>query len=107
MSKDSPGLLVSPISWSGHWVWALPICAVLWFRRRSGLAMLWPVVTVFGFPWLAPNHDDREYHLHGFDLILGNAYAVLAAITILHAAYVQSDNRSSSSSTRSALPACR
>ncbi|TCC03938.1 glycosyltransferase 87 family protein [Kribbella soli] len=99
------GLLVSPISWSGHWVWALPICAVLWFRRRSALAMVWTVVTVFGFPWLAPNHDDREYHLHGFGLVLGNAYAVLAAITILHAAYVQSDSRSSSSSTRSVRPA--
>lgn len=86
-------------------MWALPICVVLWFRRRSALAMLWTVVTVFGFPWLAPNHDDREYHLHGVDLILGNAYAVLAAITILHAAYVQSDSWSSSSSTRSVRPA--
>ncbi|TDO66574.1 hypothetical protein EV651_104141 [Kribbella sp. VKM Ac-2571] len=66
--------------------------------------MLWAVVTVFGFPWLAPNHDDREYHLHGFGLLLGKAYAVLAATTILHAAYVQSDSRSSSSSTRSVRP---
>ena len=32
------GLVVSPVSWSHHWVWALPtvvVCGVLAYRRRQ------------------------------------------------------------------------
>ncbi|WP_042939259.1 glycosyltransferase 87 family protein [Rhodococcus sp. AW25M09] len=36
------GLLVSPVSWSHHWVWAVPftvVLAVLGYRRRSALLL--------------------------------------------------------------------
>ena len=35
------GLVVSPVSWSHHWVWALPtvlVCAVVAYRRRNAAA---------------------------------------------------------------------
>lgn len=38
------GLLTSPISWSHHWVWALPIAIVLWFRARAWLI---PLAVIF------------------------------------------------------------
>ncbi|WUC08076.1 mannosyltransferase [Nocardia sp. NBC_00565] len=52
------GLLVSPISWSHHWVWLLP--TVLWLvhgplRRAPGariLAGYWLVTTLIGVPWV-------------------------------------------------------
>ena len=59
------GLIVSPVSWSHHWVWALPaviVAAVLAVRRRSpalagvaaaGLAlMVWPTIN------LLPEHRE-------------------------------------------------
>jgi alpha-1,2-mannosyltransferase len=71
-------LLVSPVSWSHHWVWAVPIGLVLWERRRWAAAawigvfvarpMLWP-------PW----GDGREYAWSPLDHLVGNAY-VLAAV---------------------------
>lgn len=52
------GLLVSPISWSHHWVWLLPV--VLWLlygplREVAGariLAGYWLVTTLIGLPWV-------------------------------------------------------
>ncbi|GAA1713824.1 glycosyltransferase 87 family protein [Kribbella yunnanensis] len=83
------GLLISPISWSAHWVWALPACALLWSRAttvsRVGLAALTTVTFGIGLPWLAPYLDDRELHHHGFELYLGNSYAICAAVLLIAA----------------------
>ncbi|KUI38595.1 mannosyltransferase [Mycobacterium sp. GA-2829] len=52
------GLLLSPISWTHHWVWTLPLIIWLWYgplRHRLGARMLrwgWLVLTVVGVPWL-------------------------------------------------------
>lgn len=87
------GLLVSPISWTGHWVWALPICVLLWSRLLPGarvelsarakpaiavLAAAWTVTTTLGLPWFAPYFGDREYTHQGLDLFLGNSYPIVA-----------------------------
>ncbi|MBH0775924.1 mannosyltransferase [Nocardia bovistercoris] len=52
------GLMVSPISWSHHWVWLLP--TVLWLRYgplrtapfARAFAGYWLVTTLVGVPWL-------------------------------------------------------
>ncbi len=59
------GLVVSPVSWSHHWVWALPtvlVCAVVAYRRRHALLgavtaagvalMVWTPIT------LMPEHHE-------------------------------------------------
>lgn len=61
------GLVVSPVSWSHHWVWALPavlVTAVLAYRRRAvalaavsavGIAlMVWPPI------YLLPEHHEAD-----------------------------------------------
>ena len=40
------GLLVSPISWDHHWVWALPIAVLLLLGRDTGGRRLWAAVGV-------------------------------------------------------------
>ncbi|WP_083864023.1 mannosyltransferase [Nocardia exalbida] len=58
------GLMVSPISWSHHWVWLLP--AVLWLvygplRRAPGariLAGYWLVTMLVGVPWVLSFFQD-------------------------------------------------
>ncbi|MDT5014069.1 MAG: alpha,2-mannosyltransferase, partial [Mycobacterium sp.] len=52
------GLLVSPISWTHHWVWLIPL--MIWLlhgplRERLGARILgwgWLVLTIVGVPWL-------------------------------------------------------
>ncbi|HLR99185.1 MAG TPA: mannosyltransferase [Mycolicibacillus parakoreensis] len=52
------GLLVSPISWSHHWVWLVPL--IIWLfhgpaRHRWGARVLgwgWLAVTLLGVPWV-------------------------------------------------------
>ena len=52
------GLLASPISWTHHWVWLIPL--MIWLlhgplRERLGARVLgwgWLVLTVIGVPWL-------------------------------------------------------
>lgn len=52
------GLLLSPISWTHHWVWLLPL--MMWLlhgplRSRRGARILgwgWLVLTIIGVPWL-------------------------------------------------------
>ncbi len=93
------GLLVSPISWTAHWVWALPACALLWTRAttvyRIALAVLTTLTFGIGLPWLAPYMDDRELHHHGYQLFLGNSYAICAVVLLGTAAYFFSKRRSS------------
>lgn len=52
------GLLLSPISWSHHWVWLVPL--MIWLmhgplRARRGAAILgwsWLLLALLGVPWL-------------------------------------------------------
>lgn len=96
------GLLVSPVSWDQHWVWLVPVLAVLADRavRTRGWARAgyWglTVVTVGTYTawpswWYGPHafrthygligffagpHPYAEmYHLHGFQLVTWNLYA--------------------------------
>ncbi|MGE2815535.1 mannosyltransferase [Mycobacterium heidelbergense] len=52
------GLLLSPISWTHHWVWLVPL--MIWaihgpVRRRPGASIVgwgWLALTIVGVPWL-------------------------------------------------------
>ncbi|MBY6684152.1 mannosyltransferase [Rhodococcus sp. BP-149] len=52
------GLMISPISWSHHWVWVVPMSIWLMHGPLSGapgarvLAGYWLVVTLIGVPWI-------------------------------------------------------
>ena len=85
------GLLVSPLSWTHHWVWAVPLLvwltAAAW-RRRSvacGLAAAAGAAVFSGFlsiPW--PGHPPRpelmlasdQYVLYGLAVLAGTALAL-------------------------------
>jgi alpha-1,2-mannosyltransferase len=72
-------LLASPISWSHHWVWAVPVALVLWERTRWGAAG-WTAVFV-ARPIIWPGYGQgREYSWSPFGHLVGNAY-LLAGLT--------------------------
>lgn len=80
------GLVVSPISWSHHWVWIAPallVGAIRLYRNPPALAVLAATAVVFtvGQRYL-PHGADRELHWTWWQHLLGNSY-LLAALTFL------------------------
>jgi len=73
-------LVASPVSWSHHWVWAVPVALVLWERNRwAGLAWagLFVVRPILWPPW----GENREYAWGPVEHLVGNAY-LLAALAV-------------------------
>ena len=66
-------LLASPISWSHHWVWCVPIAFVLWDRARPA-ALAWLAVFASTCIFRMPTHDDRELARVWWQQVIGNAY---------------------------------
>jgi alpha-1,2-mannosyltransferase len=78
------GLLVSPVSWHHHWVWALPTAVLLWSRSRVA-AVAWTLPFVFQPIWWVPFDGGREYAHHGLQLLAGNSL-LLTGLALLAAA---------------------
>jgi alpha-1,2-mannosyltransferase len=95
------GLLVSPISWSHHWVWVVPL--ISWAASRAmhghrraaliavGTAALfaaWPMHTgafvtmPFGLIWLTPN-PARVGRSWGIPWLTGNLYVFVALLAMV------------------------
>lgn len=73
-------LLASPVSWSHHWVWAVPVGLALWERSR-GWAVVWIAVFVARPLAWPPWGEKQEYEWGPLEHIPGNAY-VLAALAL-------------------------
>ncbi|GFM20192.1 MULTISPECIES: mannosyltransferase [Mycobacteriaceae] len=94
------GLLLSPISWTHHWVWVIPL--MIWLlhgplARRPGARVLgwgWLALTLVGLPWLLSFAQptiweiSRPWYLAWAGLI----YPVASLVTL---AWVAVDGRSS------------
>nr|WP_235022882.1 glycosyltransferase 87 family protein [Amycolatopsis alkalitolerans] len=77
------GLLASPVSWSHHWVWVVPLIALLVAKRQ----WVWTAAVVVLFAscvvMLVPNGGDTEFTWGLGWSVLGNAYVLAAALGIL------------------------
>jgi alpha-1,2-mannosyltransferase len=75
-------LLVSPVSWTHHWVWAVPLITVLVAKRNWVAAAA--VTVLFGccVVMLVPNGGTAEFEWGPVASVLGNAYVVAAALGI-------------------------
>jgi alpha-1,2-mannosyltransferase len=87
-------LLVSPISWTHHWVWAEPallVLAVLAWRYswRAGLAAVAAgLVTFAASPsWLLPSGHDADLRWAPWEQVAGNSYVIFAAAALLLSAF--------------------
>ncbi|MFE5032299.1 glycosyltransferase 87 family protein [Streptomyces sp. NPDC056683] len=56
-------LLVCPISWSHHWVWCVPLLAVLLAEGRTLLAATAALLFTARTMWLVPHQGDLDLHL--------------------------------------------
>ncbi len=101
------GLLVSPISWSHHWVWAVPALVLLigsaLTRRHWPLLIASLLVAEFfvlGPHWHVPQGGGRELTWNFFEHLIGNAYVYFGVAYLLYNAYLWWHARRSSSTAR-------
>ncbi|MEU5536777.1 glycosyltransferase 87 family protein [Streptomyces sp. NPDC020362] len=71
-------LLISPISWSHHWVWCVPLLALLLAESRLRLAALTAALFTARTLWLIPHAGDRDLHLPWWQQPLAAPYPLLA-----------------------------
>ncbi|WP_411293603.1 glycosyltransferase 87 family protein [Streptomyces kunmingensis] len=96
-------LLVSPISWSHHWVWCVPLLAVLWAggQRRTAVAvaLLFTARTM----WLLPHQGDLDLQLAWWQQPLASPYPLLGLGLVLVALRQRRGQPSASSSSASTI----
>jgi alpha-1,2-mannosyltransferase len=86
------GLLISPISWSHHWVWAAPALLTCLAttnpnqRRQLGCAILALLIFAIAPHWLLPSGDGRELHWSWWQQAVGDSYALIALAMLARAA---------------------
>src|SRR5215831_19364799 len=85
------GLLISPISWSHHWVWAAPalltcLAANPNRRRPPTFAVLALLTFAIAPHWLLPSGDGRELHWSWWQQAVGDSYALIALAALTQAA---------------------
>lgn len=85
------GLLVSPISWSHHWVWVLPTLLWVWFGRHQRRPLAWAV----SIGWLcatlsyvvsiliALQWEGEPASRPGWQSWLGTAYVLMGMLTLV------------------------
>jgi alpha-1,2-mannosyltransferase len=73
-------LLASPVAWSHHWVWVVPITLVLWEHSRWA-AVAWTAVFVSRPILWPPWGEGRELECGATEHLVGNAY-LLAALAL-------------------------
>ena len=98
------GLLASPISWSHHWVWAVPFAAWLAGQRTFAMALwqritlcaalflaftAWPhrngagaPITPTGWLWLVPHAQNTEYHWSIGQHLVGELYTGIGVVAL-------------------------
>ncbi|BCM67686.1 putative secreted protein [Streptomyces sp. EAS-AB2608] len=70
-------LLVCPISWTHHWVWCVPLLAVLLTERRTRTAALVALVFTARTMWLVPHEGALDLELPWWQQPLAAAYPLL------------------------------
>lgn len=102
------GLLFSPISWTHHWVWLVPL--IMWLihgplREHPGARLLgwsWLILTVVGVPWLLSFAQPTIWEISR-PWYLAWAGTVYVAATLVTLAWIAT-TRNSASPRGSALP---
>jgi alpha-1,2-mannosyltransferase len=78
------GLLCSPVSWSHHWVWCIPLGVSLLTASKVGrrwplpTALTWMGLFVLAPIWWPPRGDNHELRWNSVQLLAGNAYLWLS-----------------------------
>jgi Glycosyltransferase family 87 len=81
------GLVVSPISWTHHWVWVLPALVVLWRSGFAGrvAAVCGYVLFALGPMWWTPHAGQTgDYGSHGVITLIANSFLIAGVTFIIY-----------------------
>ncbi|WP_189813306.1 glycosyltransferase 87 family protein [Streptomyces olivaceoviridis] len=74
-------LLISPVSWTHHWVWCVPLVLLLWTRGRRAAALGTLLVFCSYAPWWVPHGTGRpELHQSATESALSALYGGVGAV---------------------------
>ncbi|MFG2357594.1 glycosyltransferase 87 family protein [Streptomyces sp. NPDC048521] len=77
-------LLISPVSWTHHWVWCVPLVLLLWTRGHRAVALGSLLVFCSYAPWWVPHGAGRpEMHQGGVELTLSALYGGAGALFLV------------------------
>lgn len=103
------GLMVSPVSWSHHWVWVLPtliVCTVLAYRRRNAALGVIAAIGVALMVWvpldLMPKH--HEASASWWRQLAGGSYVWWAIAVIVVAGTTVTANAVNPQRSRESVP---
>ena len=77
-------LIASPVSWSHHWVWAVPLALAVWPHSRR-VAVAWVAVFVARPILWPPWGQGREHAWEVVDHLVGNAYVLASVLLVVWA----------------------
>lgn len=97
-------LYASPVSWSHHWVWIIPLGISLmravgreWGTRTALITgILWYGLFMLRSIWWVPFRDDRELSWTFWQSIPGNSHLILGMLAFLTLAYTSYSEKSRS-----------
>jgi alpha-1,2-mannosyltransferase len=83
-------LLISPVSWSHHWVWAEPALLILAIRGLRHRHRGWLVTAVAGLvilavapQWWFPHGNNIESGWTAWQQVIGSSYVILAVVILV------------------------
>jgi alpha-1,2-mannosyltransferase len=74
-------LIASPVAWSHHWVWVVPLVVALWQRSRLVAVATVAVFVARPFVWL-PHAEQRELDWSALQHVIGNPYLLCALAVV-------------------------
>jgi alpha-1,2-mannosyltransferase len=91
-------LLVSPVSWTHHWVWIAPLLVALWQAGAQGralrvLAVVGAALAVAAPMWRLPQGDDVETSWSWWQQVVGASYVLYALAVLVTVLVVAVDAR--------------
>jgi alpha-1,2-mannosyltransferase len=87
------GLMCSPVSWSHHWVWVIPLGVSLLTATNVGrryplpTALIWSGLFMIAPIWWPPRGDNQEFDWDFFQVLAGNSYLWLSVVAALLLAF--------------------
>jgi len=89
------GLLLSPISWSHHWVWAIPglvlLAGAAYVRRDWAMLLMTTLISGFfmmGPHWKMPQGKGLELTWNVFEQFVGNSYVYFGVAYLAYNGYL-------------------
>ncbi|WP_433546970.1 glycosyltransferase 87 family protein [Streptomyces sp. CA-294286] len=97
-------LLVSPISWSHHWVWCVPLIALLCAERRHRAAAVLVVLFTCRSFWALPHQGDLDVQLPWWQQPGLSPYAMASLVLLGWLAWRLRDGRPQGPTVYGAMP---